>query len=151
MSRRLVFAIPGDLDTPSGGYAYDRRMMKELGALGWQVDHLGLPGAFPEPDAHAMASVAGQFGQLPDGALVMVDGLAFGVIPEIARHEAKRLRLVALVHHPLALETGISASAARHLRGEERAALTAARAVVVTSPATAETLRRGLSACRMSG
>ncbi|MCB8836625.1 glycosyltransferase family 4 protein [Aurantimonas sp. VKM B-3413] len=142
MSRRLVFAIPGDLATPSGGYAYDRRMMAELAALGWQVDHLGLPGQFPEPDAHAMASVAGQFGKLPDDALVMVDGLAFGAMPEIARHEAKRLRLVALVHHPLALETGISEAAAKHLATSERAALTAARAVVVTSPATAATLRR---------
>ncbi|MEX6507302.1 glycosyltransferase family 4 protein [Jiella sp. M17.18] len=138
--RRLTFAIPGRLDTPSGGYGYDRRMIAELEALGWEVRHLGLPPGFPEPDGRAMATAAAEFSNLADGELVLVDGLAFGVLPEIARHEAKRLRLVALVHHPLALETGLSPAAQKHFAASERAALHAARAVVVTSPATAATL-----------
>jgi len=43
-----------------------------------------------------------------------------------------------LVHHPLALEYGLSASQADVLRRSEQAALAAAREVVVTSPATAK-------------
>ncbi|EAS49611.1 putative glycosyl transferase [Aurantimonas manganoxydans SI85-9A1] len=136
----LYFAIPGNLATRSGGYGYDRRMIAELGALGWQVEHLPLPDGFPQPDAAALAETAHLLAGLPDGALVLVDGLAFGAMPEIAAAEAERLRLVALVHHPLALETGLDPATAAWLAASERRALGFARKLVTTSPNTAREL-----------
>ena len=38
----LAFAVPGDLDTPTGGYAYDKRMIAELKALGWDIEVIDL-------------------------------------------------------------------------------------------------------------
>ena len=46
--------------------------------------------------------------QLPEGIPVVVDGLALGALPEAAEKIARRAPLVALVHHPLALEAGLS-------------------------------------------
>ena len=45
----IVFAIPGDLELPTGGYVYDRRVMALLPSFGMQVTHVRLPGGFPAP------------------------------------------------------------------------------------------------------
>lgn len=137
---RLIFAIPGDIETRSGGYGYDRRMIRELRALGWKIEQLRLADGFPAPDLSELETTATQFAGLPDQSLVLVDGLAFGAMPDIARREAERLKLVALVHHPLSLETGLSESQAEDLRQSEATALACVHGIVVTSEETARTL-----------
>jgi len=47
---------------------------------------------------------------------------------------------LALVHHPLAFETGLARSMAKRLRDSERSALAATHVVIVTSEATADLL-----------
>jgi glycosyltransferase involved in cell wall biosynthesis len=135
--RRVAFAVPGDLATPTGGYAYDRRMIAELGDLGWQIDLLGLGEGFPWPNEATRIAARRQLLATPAGRTIVVDGLALGVLPEAASQLAGRNPLLALVHHPLALEHGLSVEHAETLRASERAALAAAQGVVVTSAATA--------------
>jgi len=138
--RRLAFAVPGDLATPTGGYAYDRRMIAELQRLGWQLDVIDLGAGFPRPDAAIKAAARTRLAAAPEGCPVVVDGLAFGVLPELAHELRERNPLVALVHHPLALESGLSLAEAQAFSNSERAALAAARGIVVTSPSTAKLL-----------
>jgi len=135
--RRFVFAVPGDLATPTGGYAYDRRMIAELGDLGWQIDVLDLGEGFPWPDETTRKTARTRLLATPAGRNIVVDGLALGVLPETASQLAGRNPLLALVHHPLALEWGMSVQQADALRASERAALAAVQGVVVTSAATA--------------
>ncbi|MDX6748541.1 glycosyltransferase family 4 protein [Geminicoccaceae bacterium 1502E] len=137
---RLVFAVPGDPLQRTGGYIYDRRVAAELGARGWRVEALRLPDGFPLPDGAAMVEAERAFAGLEQGSLVLVDGLAWGALPEVAEAHGAVLRIVALVHHPLALEAGLPPGAAGHLRSAERRALAVARRVIATSETTAETL-----------
>jgi glycosyltransferase involved in cell wall biosynthesis len=135
--KRFAFAVPGDLATPTGGYAYDRRMMTELGELGWRIDLLDLGEGFPWPDEATRATAQSRLLAMPAGRCIVVDGLALGVLPETASQLAGRNPLLALVHHPLALEWGLSVKQADALRTSERAALATVQGVVVTSAATA--------------
>jgi len=135
-----VFLVPGDPASPTGGYVYDRRIIEGLRARGWSVA-LHSPGdGYPAPDAVALAEAERVVGALPDGALVVADGLAFGVLPELVHRHAQRLRWIALVHHPLALETGLAPEVRDALRRSEREALASARGVIVTGPSTARAL-----------
>jgi glycosyltransferase involved in cell wall biosynthesis len=136
----LVFAVPGDLDTPTGGYAYDKRMIAELRALGWRVDALNIGEGFPHPSAATRAKAEALLAAVPKGRPIVIDGLAFGVLPEVAERLGASHPLIALVHHPLALETGVGPDEAAALRDSERAALSAARAVVANSATTARVL-----------
>ena len=89
-----------------------------------------------------MAEVAGLFAAIPSGRLVLVDGLVFSVIPEIAERESGRLRLVALVHLPLAADVTRDRDDLRELEGAERRALLFASGVVATGKATLPLLAR---------
>lgn len=140
MARELRFAVPGDIDARTGGYVYDKRVIAGLRDLGWRVEHIALPARFPFPDAADLAATRQLIGQCPDGSLAMIDGLALGALPDLAEAESRRLRLVALVHHPLALETGHDHETRARLADSERRALAHARAVLVTSDLTARTL-----------
>jgi glycosyltransferase involved in cell wall biosynthesis len=135
--KRCAFAVPGDLATPTGGYAYDRRMIAELGNLGWQIDLLDLGEGFPWPNEATRIAAGARLLAMPAGRIIVVDGLALGVLPEAASRLACRNPLLALVHHPLALEWGLTEEQAGALRVSERTALAVVQGVVVTSAATA--------------
>ena len=138
----VTFVVPGNLDTPTGGYIYDRRIIDGLRAHGAQVDVRQLSSLFPFPDAAALRHAAEELAAIPDNAVTIVDGLAGGALPEQIERESSRLRIVALVHHPLAKETGLSGSAAAELTATERRSLQSVRHVIVTSSATAAVLSR---------
>ncbi|HEX2362278.1 MAG TPA: glycosyltransferase family 4 protein, partial [Jiangellaceae bacterium] len=115
--------LPNDIDDPanlSGGNVYDRQLCRGLAAAGWPVREHPVRGGWPRPTAADRAALARTLAALPAGALVLVDGLVASVVPDVLVPEAGRLRLVVLMHMPL----GDAA---------ERAALSAAAAVVTTS------------------
>ena len=151
MKGDFVFAVPGSLDTPTGGFAYDKRMIAELRELGWRPEVLNLGEGFPRPSALTRATASAQLSDVPKGRPIVIDGLALGVLPEAAEKLSETHPLIALVHHPLALETGVAPDEVAALRDSERKALSHARAVIVNSPATARALADyGVPAARIT-
>lgn len=127
------FLIPGELATPTGGYAYARRLLADLAGHGIDVTAVALPGSFPHPTPADLAATATAFANTPREAVLLVDGLAYGALPPEIVAAAGSRPIVALVHHPLGLEAGLGSDEAVRLMASERAALALASRVVVTS------------------
>jgi glycosyltransferase involved in cell wall biosynthesis len=136
-----AFLIPGDIRLATGGYAYGREVLARLAAEGVAARHVALPGDYPNPSPVTLRQTKAAFDALPAATVALVDGLAFGAMP-VDLVAAVRQPIVALVHHPLCLEAGLSLERQAALRASETAALAHARAVVATSATTAATLAR---------
>ncbi len=150
LSAPLTLIVAGDPGQLTGGYVYDARIVAALRARGRSVEVVGLEGRFPAPDDPARDSMARALSALPDGARVVIDGLAMGGLPEVIAPHADRLAIIALVHHPLADETGLDEANRRHFLDSETRALALARRVIVTSRWTARGLDRfGVAASRL--
>jgi glycosyltransferase involved in cell wall biosynthesis len=106
--------VPEGVDDParpSGGNTFDRRVCDGLTGLGWQV-HVH--------EAPSEDVLAAHLARIPDGAVVLLDGLIASPAPDVLVPEAERLRLVVLVHMPFGVE-------------REGAVLSAAASVITTS------------------
>jgi glycosyltransferase involved in cell wall biosynthesis len=128
----LVFVVPGRLDQLTGGYLYDRKIVEVLRGSGRAVKVIEL----------APVADGSDFTTIPDGTTMVIDGLAFPQLEEAVAAQAHRLRLVALIHHSLAAETGISFSDAAKLARLEAALLPRFRGVLCPSRETAAAMAR---------
>lgn len=160
-----------DPATPSGGNRYDREVLRRLANGGWsqsaagrrppgadrpagshrslvdeqpsvEVRETAVPGTWPRPGSTARATVTALLSGVPDDGVVLLDGLVACGIPDVLAPHADRLRLVILVHLPLADETGLSTDDATALGALEGEALRMASAVVATSAEAAGRVER---------
>jgi len=138
----LWFVVPGDPDQNTGGYRYVQRLVAALRQAGVNARVKGLAGRFPRPDQTATNAMHEFLASLPDNTLVVLDGLAMGAMPNVLERHRNRLQLVALVHHPLADETGLSSDQQAWFREAERQSLAQVGRVVTTSEYTARRVQQ---------
>lgn len=127
--------VPDGIDDPqrpSGGNVYDRRLCRELAALGWPVHEHPVPGSWPIPSPADVAVLGATLDGIPARAVVLLDGLVASAAPEVLVPRAARLTLVVLVHMPLGDDDSPNGDGAR-TRRREGAVLSAVDAVLVPS------------------
>ncbi|MEM0947956.1 MAG: glycosyltransferase family 4 protein [Pseudomonadota bacterium] len=134
-----VFAIPGDKDRRTGGFIYEATVLRWLNDMGCQTAHLELPASFPDPDTPDMAAALAALQAVPPHCPIILDGLVFGAIDPEGLKDVPA-PVIAMIHHPLGLETGLDARRALFLLRNETAALRYAAHVIVPSPETARVL-----------
>lgn len=146
-----AFAIPGDIATLTGGYIYERRLLEGLRDLGHDMQHLELPDSFPDPSPQDMAAAVAQLCAVDPARPLILDGLVSGAI-DTAGLARVRAPMIAMVHHPLALESDLPPARRDHLFRTEYDNLALMRHVLVPSPHTRRTLidRYGVPAERIT-
>src|SRR5271166_4782188 len=138
---RCVFAVPGDLATPTGGYVYARKILPLL-AERLRIEVCQLPAGFPLASEAELDEAAAALAALDTpGTVFFIDGLAYGALPA-STLESLKGPIAALVHHPLGLEEGLSPSEKAHLLKTEEKALALAEHIVAPSHGTARELTR---------
>lgn len=133
--RGIRFIVPDGIDDPhrvSGGNVYDRHVRDGLRERGWTV---------LDSRASDGAAVTAALQAAPDGALVLVDGLAAGWAPADVEGAASRVRLV-LLQHMVASAFPDTTDAAAEV--EQRVAGCARRVIVTSRWTGAELVRRGI-------
>ena len=138
--RTLHFALPGSIERRTGGTIYDRRIVEGLRARDWSVVVYEMGGRYPIVDDEALSAAEAVLARA--GRPLVIDGLALPAFRLAARPLAVGRGIVALVHHPLAEETGLAPAAAAMLRQAERADLGRVDGAIVTSAFTAGILAR---------
>jgi len=128
--------VPGSVNARTGGSIYNRRMIQALRRRGWSIDVFELASDFPAPSDEALAHAAAALAAIRDHTVVVIDGLAFGAMPDVVAAERTRLRLVPVVHMPLGDEAALDNATAMARSQNERRALNAAALVVVTGSTT---------------
>jgi glycosyltransferase involved in cell wall biosynthesis len=106
-------------------------MVAGLRDRGWMIDALELDASFPRPTRTALRHADRVLADIPDGTIALIDGLAFGVMPDQAEREATRLSIVPVIHSLLAGEIGLDRGSAVRLEASERRSLAAVSLIVV--------------------
>jgi glycosyltransferase involved in cell wall biosynthesis len=126
----IAFVVPGRLDQVTGGYLFDRRIVEGLRKRGRAVRVIELSGSDPKANGGTLANLA-------DGTKTVVDGLALGNLAETVAAQARRLRVIAFVHGPLAQEASLSPAAAKKASACEAGLLSLVCGVLCPSRKTA--------------
>ena len=125
--------VPEGIDDParpSGGNTYDRRVCRGLAALGWAVHEHAVPGTWPRAGSAGHAALEGAVRRIPDGAVVLLDGLDRVRRPGGARAAGVPAAAGCARAHAARPPAG---RGVRRGRAREREVLAAAAAVVTTS------------------
>lgn len=125
----LHFVVPRGIDDPhrsSGGNTYDRLLCAALRERGWRVHLVEVEGGWPWSAAVGAPDLERALRGLPDGAVVLVDGLLGSRLPRVMVPASNRLRVVMLVHLPVGIDDELA-------RTIERTVVKAAASVVTPS------------------
>lgn len=97
----LHFLIPGDINTLTGGYVYDKIIIEGLEKLGYSVTVHQLSNDFPFPSKENLKKCEVVVKNIPTDNPVFIDSLAFGPMHKILLLNRGKNPVIPIMHLPL--------------------------------------------------
>ena len=132
----LHFFIPGDINTLTGGYIYDKRIAEGLRFKAHDVQVHILAGDFPFPSPESRKVCLESMTIIPKNEAIIIDSLVFGAIPELLREIKQYHPIIALVHLPLSVNSELAGNNQTMIRKLEEEAFSYADLIIVSSSFT---------------
>lgn len=133
---RLHFLIPGDINTLTGGYVYNKYIIEGLKTLGYVVNLHQLAGDFPFPSKQSMVECYSIFSDIPAREPIFIDSLAFGPMHKIIGKYFGKNPVIAIMHLPLPKNPNFSPAQKDKLYLQEKNSLGFATCIVAVSEFT---------------
>ena len=102
-NKSYYFIYPGDINTKTGGYIYEKNILRRAKKIKFNLNSIKLANSFPFPKENDLKNLKKTLEKLPDNAVLIIDGLVFECIDSIIKC-LDRFVVIALIHHPLYLE-----------------------------------------------
>lgn len=128
-----------DYEQKTGGWIYNRHLVRWLAENAGGVSELSVPACFPAPDAATLTRIDTLFERIEPGALLVMDHIYGCMLLPILRD--RPFRLVSIYHHSLTEERAGEGGDTAGLAPVEAAVLQLSHAVIVTSTESRDYLR----------
>jgi len=132
----IHFLIPGDINTLTGGYVYDKNIIEGLIKSGYTVNVHQLSNDFPFPSEENLKKCEAIYKSIPNGNPVFIDSLAFGPIHNILLMYQNKNPVIAIIHLPLTKNPNFSRAEREQFFLPEQNALKLANKIVAVSEFT---------------
>ena len=136
----LHFLIPGDIDTLASCYIYDKKIIEGLKNKGHKVALYRLADDFPFPSDKSLKHCQEVVKSIPKSEPIIIDSLAFGIIPSVIKKVSTTNPIIGLIHLPLSADPNYSAYQRTLITSQEMEAFKLATKFIVTSEYTLEVL-----------
>jgi glycosyltransferase involved in cell wall biosynthesis len=100
-----------------------------------------LSGRFPHIDMPTAQSAETLLGSLADQSLVVIDGLALPAFEQCLNKHKDRLKIIGFIHHPLSIETGLTAKQRHALANLEAGLWPLLKGIICPSQTTARAVK----------
>lgn len=104
----LHFFITGDINTPSGEFIYNKKIVDGMRNRKYKVFVHNLPADFPFPNANSISQFETVVKSIPSDDLLFIPGAVIASSPSIFEEYLKSHKIIAFVHVPASLSNDLT-------------------------------------------
>lgn len=143
---KIYWMQPGEIDSISGGYIYNKNIIDGMRAQSVDVKLLNPGIDFPFPSKESLDNCMKFLLNIKSSSIVIVDSLILGTFPEIIEKFASKHILAGMIHLPLNLSPSFSEDEKIYFREREFSSFKHAALLFVTSEYTkSELIKSGIN------